>query len=286
MKNYSPQYKIKKIYADTYAISDTGIGQGKVFMYLLVGNEKALLIDSGFGLLDLKAITASITEKEVICVCTHGHVDHALGACQFENAYLHSKDFDVYRRHTDQQMIIDMGMKGLLMNPPVSMLRNSSYVKLVAKLAKTPHGPLKPLDDIKEFDLGDRIISWYPVPGHTQGSVAFIDEKNKKAFDADAAPVGAWLFLQESSPLPDYIESLENYHKFLSDKGITHHYLGHAATPLKIKSIKNLIRCSRLAIKKPNKGTKVNSMFGPARVIFAEGTLMFCSAKERNEENV
>ena len=279
MKNYSPQYTIKKIYADTYAISDSGIGQGKVFMYLLTGSEKALLIDSGFGLLDLKAITSSITDKEVICVCTHGHVDHALGASQFENAYLHSRDFDVYKRHTDPQMITDMGMKGLLMKPPVKMLQNSSYVKLVQKLADTPYGPLKPLDEVKEFDLGGRVVSWYPVPGHTQGSVAFIDEKNKMAFDADAAPVGAWLFLSESSSLPEYIESLEKYHAFLLDKGITHHYLGHAVAPLKIKSIKNLIRCSQLAIKKPNKGTKVNSMFSPARIIFAKGTLMFCSAK-------
>ncbi|MCL2277473.1 MAG: MBL fold metallo-hydrolase [Treponema sp.] len=279
MKNYKPRHTIKKIYTDTYAISDSGIGQGKVFMYLLAGSEKSLLIDSGFGLLDLKAITSSITDKEVICVCTHGHVDHALGACQYENAYLHSKDFDVYKRHTDPRMITDMGMKGLLMKPPASMLRNSSYVQLVEKLADTPHRQLKPLDDIKEFDLGDRIISWYPVPGHTQGSAAFIDEKNKTSFDADAAPVGAWLFLSESSPLPEYIESLENYYDFLFGKGITHHYLGHAGTPLKIKSIKNLIRCSRLAIKKPNKGAKVNSMFGPARIIFAEGALMFCSAK-------
>ena len=276
MKNYTPKYKIKKIYTDTYAISDSGIGQGTVFMYLLTGQEKALLIDSGFGLLDLKAVTSSITDKEVICVCTHGHVDHALGACQFENAYLHSKDFEVYTRHTNPQLISDMGMKGLLMKPSASMLRNTSYVKLVEKLAQTPHKPLKPLDNIKEFDLGGRIVSWHHVPGHTQGSVVFIDEKFKKAFDADAAPVGAWLFLPESSPLPEYIVSLNNYLEFLIKHGITHHYLGHAKTALKIKSIKNLIRCAQYAVKKPEKGIKVDSMFGPARIIFAKGTLMFC----------
>ena len=276
MKQYTPQYTVKKIYADTYAISDSGIGQGKVFMYLLIGDEKALLIDSGFGLLDLKAITASITDKEVICVCTHGHVDHALGACQFRDAYLHSKDFEIYRQHTDPQLIHDMGMKGLLMKPPKSMLSNPSYVKLVEKLAQTEHGQLKALDHVPQFDLGKRIVSWRLVPGHTQGSIAFIDEKYNTVFDADAAPVGVWLFLPESSPLPDYSKALNEYLTFLKERGVKHHYLGHAGSALKIKSIWNLIHCTEYAIAKPGTGIKVNSMFGPARIIFAKGTLMFC----------
>jgi len=276
MKNYRPQYTIKKIYTDTYAISDSGIGQGKVYMYLLVGEGRALLIDSGFGLLDLKTITASITDREVICACTHGHVDHALGACQFQEAYLHSSDFEVYRKHTDPQMLSDMGTKGLLMKPPKSMLQNPSYVKLVERLAQTPHGPLKALDDVKEFDLGGRIVSWRLVPGHTQGSVVFIDEKHNTAFDADAAPVGAWLFLPESSPLPEYIMVLNNYLAFLRQRGVKRHYLGHAGMSLKINSIQKLIRCAELAVSKPSKGIKVNSMFGPARIIFAKGSLLFC----------
>jgi len=276
MKQYTPQYTVKKIYQDTYAISDNGIGQGKVFMYLLAGKEKALLIDSGFGLLDLKAITASITDKEVICACTHGHVDHALGASQFQEAYLHSRDFEVYKRHTNPQLITEMGMKGLLMKPPKSMLQNPSYVKLVEKLAQTQHEPLKALDDIKQFDLGDRIVSWRLVPGHTQGSAVFIDEKYNTVFDADAAPVGVWLFLAESSPLPEYIAELNSYLAFLRESGVKNRYLGHAGTPLKIKSLHNLIRCTELAIAKPGLGIKTNSIFGPVRIIFAKGTLMFC----------
>ena len=132
------------------------------------------------------------------------------------------------------------------------------------------------IDDIKHFDLGNRIVSWRLVPGHTQGSVAFIDEKYNNAFDADAAPVGAWLFLQESSPLPEYIAALNDYLTFLTQSKVKYHYLGHAGTALKIKSIKQLIRCAEYAVSKPNAGIKVNSMFGPARIIFAKGTLLFC----------
>ena len=76
------QYRIEKIYEDTYAIVDTSIGNGDVYLYLLVRNEKALLIDSGYGVLNLKKIIGTITDKEVICACTHGHIDHVFGAWQ------------------------------------------------------------------------------------------------------------------------------------------------------------------------------------------------------------
>lgn len=72
-------YEIRQIYKDTYAILDKTFGAHSVYMYLLVGNEKALLIDSDYGMLDLPQVVREITDKPVICACTHGHLDHALG---------------------------------------------------------------------------------------------------------------------------------------------------------------------------------------------------------------
>jgi len=136
MKEYKPQYTIKKIYDDTYAITDNGFSQGSVYMYLLVGAEKALLVDSGYGLLDLKTVIKTVTDKPVMCICTHGHLDHAPGACQFEEAYIHSKDYDVYNQHTSSELIMEVGTRGLLMKPPVWMRNNPSYKKLVETMAQ------------------------------------------------------------------------------------------------------------------------------------------------------
>lgn len=54
MKQYQPNYHIKRIYEDTYCIQERSLGPLSVYMYLLVGEKKALLIDSGYGTLDLK----------------------------------------------------------------------------------------------------------------------------------------------------------------------------------------------------------------------------------------
>jgi len=276
MKIYKPTYTINELYKDTYVIADGGLGQGSVYMYLLVGREKALLVDSGYGLLDLGSIVATITDKPVICVCTHGHIDHALGACQFEEAYLHSKDFDVYAKHTDSTFIADMGLKGLMMRPPRFMRSNPSYLALVEQMAKKQYAPLQELDGMGSFDLGERTVSWRYVPGHTQGSVAIIDEANKVAFDADACAPGAWLFLEESSPLPDYLKELESYKAFSDEHGIVHRYVGHAKKALGEKYLRQLIKCTQVCINKPKKGIKKTTLLGKTRIVFAGGSLLFC----------
>lgn len=73
-------YPIRKIADDTYMISDFGIAN----CYLLIGEERALLIDCGLGIGDIKGAVEKITDKPITVVATHGHVDHAGGDGQFE----------------------------------------------------------------------------------------------------------------------------------------------------------------------------------------------------------
>jgi hydroxyacylglutathione hydrolase len=58
----------------------TWIGSGHVMasesLYLLEGNDKALLIDAGTKIADLDKVVASITKKPVMLVATHVHPDH------------------------------------------------------------------------------------------------------------------------------------------------------------------------------------------------------------------
>ncbi len=65
-------------------------GAGDVWQWLVVGPEKCLLVDTAFGLGDMKALVDEISGgKEVIVVNTHDHFDHAFGNCRFGRAYCH-----------------------------------------------------------------------------------------------------------------------------------------------------------------------------------------------------
>ena len=271
---------MKQIYEDTYRIADVGFLGAKVYFYLLVGKEKALLIDNGYGLLDLKNIIKEITPLETIFVCTHGHVDHALGAPQFETSYLHSADFDVYKKHTDPDFIEEITTKGLLFKPSKRFIADPNRRKLVEKVKAKEYPLPLPLETVTEFDLGNRVVKWLPVQGHTQGSVVFIDEKYNTIFDGDAAAPGAWLYLEESSPLPQYVENLKKYLAFMEEHNIEKRYVAHTSKMVSRKRLKQLIDCAKTAIAKPKKGIKLKGTLGHCRIVFAKGSLLFCPVSE------
>ena len=61
-----------------------GIQTRNVTCYLLLGREKAMLIDTAYGEGDLPALIASITSLPLIVVNTHGHYDHTSGNAFFK----------------------------------------------------------------------------------------------------------------------------------------------------------------------------------------------------------
>ena len=61
---------------------------GTLYCYLLVGEEKAMLIDTAYGEGDLRAMVESITDKPVMVCNTHGHFDHTGGNALWEEAWM------------------------------------------------------------------------------------------------------------------------------------------------------------------------------------------------------
>ena len=65
--------EIIKLNDTTYHFED---GSTNSCMYLLLGEDRALLIDTGFGLCKLDEAVKSVTDLPITVVNTHGHYDH------------------------------------------------------------------------------------------------------------------------------------------------------------------------------------------------------------------
>ena len=81
---------VVEIAPNTYHINEFGIDN----QYLLVGDERALVIDTGSGLYDMKKLIAKLTDKPYDVVVTHLHGDHNGGSNQFEEVWMHPLDIE------------------------------------------------------------------------------------------------------------------------------------------------------------------------------------------------
>lgn len=77
-----------------------GNGQASTHNYLIVGEKKAALIDTGLDAEDLRAYTATLTDKPIVVLHTHGHIDHIGNDQQFEEIMLHPQDFSLFQLHS------------------------------------------------------------------------------------------------------------------------------------------------------------------------------------------
>lgn len=157
---------------------------GSELMYLVTGNDKAALLDTGSGFGSLKACVSELTDKPVIVLLTHGHTDHAFGAGEFDEVYMNHEDDYVYRDHGDVHFRLD----GLSMSEIRDEFTMDDFI---------PAKPLEEIHDLKEgdvFDLGGIHIDVYACAGHTKGSLAFLIREERLLVTGDACNPNTFLF--------------------------------------------------------------------------------------------
>lgn len=163
-------------------------------MFLLIGTERAMLIDCGMGIGDLAGAVKQLTDKPIITVLTHNHPDHSGNARQFSEIWMKKEDltmpvpWDAELRRSDIRHIARR-TKGCSVTP-YNLFHLYPYDLETDILSPVEEGPLPEIHDIKDgqrFDLGGgRIITAYDCPGHTAGEIVLLDESTGTLFAGDA----------------------------------------------------------------------------------------------------
>lgn len=162
-------------------------------MYIIEGNDKAMLIDAGTKTADLDKVVKKITTKPLYVVITHFHPDHAGNIAYFDKIYMHPADTPLVR-------MMQIPYKGKI-----------EYVK-----------------DGDVFDLEGKKIDVVFTPGHTPGSIVLNDRQTGSCFSGDAFGSGqVWLQLQPHLPITTYAESCRKMEKIMDEQHITKIYCGH-----------------------------------------------------------
>lgn len=239
-------FTVQQIDDNTYSISEYGHWE-KVHSFLLIGNEKAILIDTGLGIDNIKRITDKLTYLPIDVITTHVHVDHIGSHGEFERIFVHEGDKD---------WLVN-GIKGL----SIEQIRENVGRDITLPTPKSfnpdtylPYQgePTGVLSDGDVIDLGNRRLSIYHTPGHTPGHISVFDETNGYLFTGDLlydeTPIYA--FYPSTNPV-DLVNSLE---KISEIPNISMIYGSHNTLGLDPKILKEV----KIAVKflRENKLTK------------------------------
>ncbi|MFS2173519.1 MBL fold metallo-hydrolase [Priestia megaterium] len=206
-------FTTQKIDDKTYAISEYGHWE-KVHSFLLIGEKKAALIDTGLGIDNIKRITDKLTHLPIEVITTHVHVDHIGSHQEFDKIYVHEGDKD---------WLIN-GIKGLSIeqirrdiNRDITLPTPQTFnPDIYRPFQGNPTGLLKDQDVI---NLGNRKLVIYHTPGHSPGHVSVYDTTNGYLFTGDLlydqTPIYA--FYPSTNPV-DLVNSLE---KITNIKNVT-----------------------------------------------------------------
>lgn len=233
-------YIIHNLDEKTWLIEEEA--QCNVYMYLLAGEEKALLIDAGYGTIPLPEIVASLTDLSLTVLCTHGHFDHIGGLGFFPTALMHRADRDLYHQHRLE-------------------------VRNIAPNCIAPDSPLELewFEGSLTLDLGGRTLEIFAVPGHTKGCVAIIDVERQQIFTGDTCCKAAVLLnFDHSADLATFrasiVSILEKQDRFDTT------WPSHHAKPVGVEIPRQFLEAADLILKGEAEGTEIPHPFGTCKM--------------------
>ena len=194
-------YEAKKFDEGTWFIN---FMEGSQNLYLLEGEEKALLIDTGYGTNTLAAFVKTLTDKPLLVANTHFHPDHAGGNGEFPRILLH------HNWEADKGAV----QPGPNLPFDISALPYPDYEKVL-------------LCDGDIIDLGNRKIRVLEICAHSNSSLAFLDEDHRFLICGDELEV-AQVLLYPLSGSDEYYD-------------LTWHLLQHRENMLKLKKFQQKI---------------------------------------------
>ena len=144
------EYTINQIAENFYVIElDNAIRS-----FVFIGDQNALLIDSGTGAGNFKEIVEQITHLPIIALFTHAHGDHIGAAKYFDKRLMHPSEFDYYAFEAPETVSMEPIWEGDIIN------------------------------------LGTYRFEVILIPGHSPGSIALLEKEKRFLIGGDSIQFG------------------------------------------------------------------------------------------------
>lgn len=171
--------------------------------YLVVGETRSALLDTGMGFRDIRPVVESLCDHEIIVLNSHWHFDHVGGNHEFEQIGISALE-----QHKLQHEISSKELNGYVRSCRKDGIPlPDGFQAEMYSIHKS--SPSFILAEGERVDLGGRTLEVIATPGHTHGSLSFLDSFTHSLFCADLVYDGDLYAQFDDSDLDEYISSLK-----------------------------------------------------------------------------
>jgi glyoxylase-like metal-dependent hydrolase (beta-lactamase superfamily II) len=171
-------FEVYRIRPDVYAIYEPHQFE-EVISYLIVGQRRALLFDTGLGVASIRDVVTQLTTLPVTVLNSHTHFDHTGGNAEFSDIL--NEDTPFSRKNAEGQSNIysrDALAPERICGSLPAGVRPGAY-------AIRPWNVSRRIHDGEHIDLGGRDLELLFTPGHTPDSLSLLDRANGLLFTGD-----------------------------------------------------------------------------------------------------
>jgi len=198
----SPWFEVYQVSAGTFALLESRHYE-EVISYLILGAERAILLDTGMGVGDIRAEVEHLTNLPVVVINSHGHYDHVGDNHRFAEVWAFDDDGEVARIE-----------RGLTRAQCTDYMRPDWHLELPsgfdpAAYEIRPSRVTRRLRHLEAIELGGRTLTVHHTPGHSSGSLCLFDSRDGLLFTGDAFYPGAMYAHFEDSDFNAYLRSMQ-----------------------------------------------------------------------------
>jgi glyoxylase-like metal-dependent hydrolase (beta-lactamase superfamily II) len=184
----SSWFAVYRIEAGVFALYEPHQAQ-EVISWLILGDERALLFDTGMGLAPIRPVVEELTRLPVVVLNSHTHYDHMGGNAEFETILALDTD---YGRHNAGGWEHD-ALAGELV--PLAFCAEKLPGLDPAAFRVRPFRTTGLVADGHTFDLGGRRLEVLGLPGHSPDSIGLLDRAAGLLWTGDTFYEGQiWLY--------------------------------------------------------------------------------------------
>jgi len=188
---YDDYFTIEYLDATTIAIGEPRYYQLN-YNYLILGEDKAILFDTGPGVRNIRPLVKSLTSLPITVIASHLHYDHIGNHDKFENVAL----LDTPK--------IRQQMQGEIFSPT-----HAQHLGLIEDIKRPEFKVDEWLVDGQDINLGNRYLTVLHTPGHTGDSKMLFDKKRNQLFVGDFIYEAELYAFLPGSSVEEYLKSTQ-----------------------------------------------------------------------------